>query len=59
MAHVLPGKTGEIVWTVNRADDFGFACLIAGHCQAGMIGRVTVAARPPAASTTPSQKGKP
>jgi uncharacterized cupredoxin-like copper-binding protein len=43
MAHVLPGKTGEIVWTVNRADDFGFACLIAGHYQAGMVGTIMVA----------------
>ncbi len=59
MAHVGPGKTGEIVWTFNRAGDFGFACLIAGHYQAGMVGRVTVAARPASASTTPSQKGKP
>ena len=35
MAHVAPGKTGEIVWTFNRAGDFDFACLIAGHYQAG------------------------
>lgn len=30
MAHVAPGKTGEIVWTFNRAGEFDFACLIAG-----------------------------
>ena len=42
MAHVLPGKTGEIVWTFNRAGDFDFACLIAGHYQAGMVGKVKV-----------------
>jgi uncharacterized cupredoxin-like copper-binding protein len=59
MAHVAPGKTGEIVWTFNRAGDFGFACLIAGHYQAGMVGRVTVSARSPASSTPPSQKGTP
>ncbi|WP_455342578.1 cupredoxin domain-containing protein, partial [Variovorax durovernensis] len=34
MAHVAPGKTGEIVWTFNRAGEFDFACLIAGHYQA-------------------------
>lgn len=39
MAHVAPGKTGEIVWTFNRAGEFDFACLIAGHYQAGMVGR--------------------
>ena len=42
MAHVAPGKTGEIVWTFNEPGEFKFACLIAGHYQAGMIGAVTV-----------------
>ncbi|HKO89232.1 MAG TPA: cupredoxin family protein [Burkholderiales bacterium] len=42
MAHVGPGKTGEIVWTFNRPGQFDFACLIAGHYQAGMIGRISV-----------------
>ena len=42
MAHVAPGKTGEIVWTFNRAGEFDFACLIAGHYQAGMVGKVKV-----------------
>lgn len=44
MAHVQPGKTGEIVWTFNRAGEFEFACLIAGHYQAGMVGTIKVAA---------------
>ena len=44
MAHVAPGKRGEIVWTFNRAGDFEFACLIAGHYQAGMVGTIVVAA---------------
>jgi len=44
MAHVAPGKTGEIVWTFNRAGTFEFACLIAGHYQAGMFGTLHVAA---------------
>ena len=43
MAHVPPGKTGEIVWTFNRAGIFEFACLIAGHYQAGMVGTINVA----------------
>ena len=42
MAHVPPGKTGEIVWTFNRAGEFDFACLIAGHYQAGMVGKIVV-----------------
>jgi len=45
MAHVDAGKTGEIVWTFNRAGEFEFACLIAGHFQAGMVGTITVAAK--------------
>ena len=43
MAHVAPGKVGEIVWTFNRPGRFEFACLIAGHFQAGMVGTITVA----------------
>lgn len=42
MVHVDPGKTGEIVWTFNRAGQFEFACLIAGHFEAGMRGTLTV-----------------
>ena len=42
MAHVDPGKRGEIVWTFNRAGDFEFACLIAGHYEAGMRGTIRV-----------------
>jgi uncharacterized cupredoxin-like copper-binding protein len=42
MAHVDPGKTGEIVWHFNRAGSFEFACLIAGHYEAGMRGTITV-----------------
>lgn len=42
MAHVAPGETGEIVWHFNRAGDFDFACLIPGHYEAGMRGRILV-----------------
>lgn len=44
MAHVGPGRSGEIVWTFNRAGTFEFACLIAGHFQAGMRGTIVVTA---------------
>lgn len=44
MAHVEPGKTGEIIWTFNKAGSFDFACLIAGHYQAGMVGKISVVA---------------
>jgi uncharacterized cupredoxin-like copper-binding protein len=42
MAHVAPGKSGQIVWHFNRAGTFEFACLIAGHYQAGMKGVIHV-----------------
>jgi uncharacterized cupredoxin-like copper-binding protein len=42
MAHVAPGKTGEIIWKFNRKGSFDFACLMAGHYQAGMIGKIEV-----------------
>ena len=45
MAHIASGKTGEIIWTFNRAGEFDFACLIAGHYQAGMVGKIYVAAK--------------
>jgi uncharacterized cupredoxin-like copper-binding protein len=44
MAHVAPGKSGEIVWRFNRPGEFEFACLIAGHYSAGMKGKITVTA---------------
>ncbi len=49
MAHVDPGKTGGIVWHFNRAGSFEFACLIAGHYEAGMRGTITVTPKPGAA----------
>ena len=42
MAHVKPGATGEIVWNFNRAGEFDFACLMPGHYQAGMVGKIKV-----------------
>lgn len=42
MAHVAPGKRGDVVWTFNRPGDFEFACLIPGHFEAGMRGTIRV-----------------
>ena len=48
-----PGKTGEIVWTFNhRAGEFDFAFPVAGHRQAGMVGKVSAAAN----ITSPERK---
>lgn len=43
MAHVAPQHNGELIWTFNRTGTYDFACLIAGHYQAGMRGSFTVA----------------
>ena len=45
MAHIPAGKTGEIIWTFNKAGEFDFACLIAGHYSSGMVGKIVVAAK--------------
>lgn len=42
MAHVASGKRGQITWNFNRPGEFQFACLIAGHYQAGMKGSILV-----------------
>ena len=42
MAHVAPGKSGEIGWRFTRPGTYYFACLIPGHFEAGMIGKVMV-----------------
>ena len=46
MAHVAPGTSGQLIWVFNRAGNFDFACLIPSHYQAGMVGKIHVAATP-------------
>ncbi len=45
MAHVSAGKSGTLVWNFNRPGEFEFACLIPGHFEAGMVGKITVLAK--------------
>jgi uncharacterized cupredoxin-like copper-binding protein len=46
MAHVPPGKTGEIVWQFTQPGTFRFACLMPGHSwndlRDGMVGTIVV-----------------
>ena len=42
MAHVAPGKTETMVWQFTKAGEFHFGCLVPGHFEAGMIGKVVV-----------------
>jgi len=39
---VDPGMTGELVWQFTTAGTFDFACLVPGHFEAGMVGKVRV-----------------
>ena len=48
-ASVEPGKTGQLIWQFTKAGTFDFACLQAGHYEAGMKGQITVAGTPGAA----------
>jgi uncharacterized cupredoxin-like copper-binding protein len=42
MVHVKPGVRGEIVWQFTQPGEFQFACLVPGHFEAGMVGKVVV-----------------
>ena len=47
MVRVGPGGRGEIVWQFTKPGEFSYACLMPGHFEAGMVGRVVVAAQTP------------
>lgn len=43
--HILrmaPGGTGTLVWQFTRPGEFHYACMMPGHFEAGMIGRISV-----------------
>ncbi|MCD6041717.1 MAG: petE [Burkholderiales bacterium] len=42
MAHVAPGQSGEIGWRFTKAGTYYYGCLIPGHFDAGMLGKVIV-----------------
>jgi len=37
-----PGASGEIIWKFGVSDRIEFACLVPGHYEAGMRGKVIV-----------------
>lgn len=45
MVHVAAGRQADIVWTFDRAGEFMYGCLVAGHWEAGMQGRIRVVPR--------------
>jgi uncharacterized cupredoxin-like copper-binding protein len=42
MAHVSAGKHETMVWQFNQPGEFYYGCLIPGHFEAGMVGRIIV-----------------
>lgn len=50
IAHVAPGRTGTMVWQFTKAGEFHFGCLVPGHLEAGMLGRIKVVPASSAAS---------
>ena len=46
LVSLAPGKTGEVIWQFTKAGTVHFACLHAGHYEAGMKGTVAVGNKP-------------
>ena len=42
MAHVPPGDERVMTWTFTNAGEFAYGCLVPGHFEAGMKGRIVV-----------------
>jgi uncharacterized cupredoxin-like copper-binding protein len=44
MVHVAPGKIQTMAWQFTRAGEFHYGCLVPGHFEAGMVGKLKVVA---------------
>ena len=42
MAHVNPGKHETMVWQFTKAGEYYYGCLVPGHFEAGMMGKIIV-----------------
>ncbi len=42
MIALAPGQRGGIVWQFDKAGAVDFACLVPGHMEAGMVGKIKV-----------------
>ena len=42
MVHVKPGSKETLVWQFTRPGEFYYGCLVPGHFEAGMIGKIVV-----------------
>ena len=42
MAHVSAGKQETMVWQFTKSGEFYYGCLVPGHFEAGMVGKIVV-----------------
>lgn len=42
MIHVASGKTQTMVWQFTKTGEFHYGCLVPGHFEAGMVGKLIV-----------------
>ena len=42
MITMAPGEQGDLVWQFDKPGTFDFACLVPGHLEAGMTGKIEV-----------------
>ncbi len=42
MVSLAPGEQGDVIWQFSNAGTFDFACLVPGHLEAGMTGKIEV-----------------
>ncbi|RZI40057.1 plastocyanin [Herbaspirillum sp. HC18] len=45
MAHVRPGTQEEMIWQFTQPGEYYYGCLIPGHFEAGMVGKIIVTAQ--------------
>ena len=42
MISLAPGQQGDVIWQFDNTGSFDFACLVPGHLEAGMTGKIEV-----------------
>jgi uncharacterized cupredoxin-like copper-binding protein len=52
MIQLAPGKGGDLVWQFTTRGEFHYGCLVPGHFEAGMIGKVIVKLHPTRRNTS-------
>jgi uncharacterized cupredoxin-like copper-binding protein len=56
---VEPGETGELIWHFTEGGTFDFACLVPGHYEAGMAGKILVSAESSSVTSPQTEEALP